>query len=255
MQAYFKTCHVCQVDKIERKKEAGLLQPLSILKRPWQCVSMDFISGFLKFEGFGSVLVVVDGFSKYVFFILALSECPSKETVCIFFSNVVKHFGMPEDIVSDRDRRFTCRFWVELFKFSNTNHPQTDSQTERVNQMLEEYLRHYVTASQKNWLEFLEPTHLSYNLQRSSTTRIIPFEVEIGFQPRTPLDVLVTEQPERSVSLTAYKFAKSRQDFLDEAKDNLEKASRRMKKYTDIGRRPLEFEQGEKVLLKLTPQI
>ena len=64
MQAYVKTCHVCQVDKTKEKKEARLLQPLPISKRPWQCLSMDFINGFIKVEGFGSVLVVVDRFSK-----------------------------------------------------------------------------------------------------------------------------------------------------------------------------------------------
>ena len=111
--------------------------------------------------------------------------------------------------------------------------------------MLEEYLRHFVTASQKNWLELLELAQLSYNLQRSSATGMSLFEVAIGFQPCTPLDVLVTEQPGRSVSPVAYKFAKSRQDLLNEAKDNLEKASRRMKKYADRGKRPLEFGQGE----------
>ena len=261
VQAYVKTCHVCQVDKTERKKEAGLLQPLPIPEKPWQCVSMDFITGFPKVESFGSVLVVVDRFSKYAVFIPAPSECPAEEAARIFFSNVVKHFGMPEDIVSDRDSRFTGRFWVELFKmwgtkckFSTVNHPQTDGQTERVNQVLEEYLCHYVTATQKNWLELLEPAQLSYNLHRSSATGLSPFEVAIGFQARTP-DVLVTEQLGRSVSPAAYQFAKSRQEFLDEARDSLEKATRRMKKYADKGRRPLEFKEGEKVLLKLTPQI
>ena len=76
--------------------------------------------------------------------------------------------------------------------------------------MLEEYLCHYVTASQKNWLELLEPTQLSYNLQRSLATRISPFEVAIGFQPRTPFDVLVIKQPGCIVNPVAYKFAKSR---------------------------------------------
>ena len=121
--------------------------------------------------------------------------------------------------------------------------------------MLEEYLRHYVTATQTNWLELLEPAQLSYNLHRSSATGMSPFEVAIGFQPCTPLDVLVYEQSGRSVSPAAYKFAKTRQDLLDEAQDSLEKASRCMKKYVDKGRRPLEFEEGEKILLKLTPQI
>ena len=112
-----------------------------------------------------------------------------------------------------------------------------------------------MTATQKNWLELLEPAQLSYNLHRSSATGLSPFEVAIGFQARTPLDVLVTEQPGRSVSPAAYQFAKSRHEFLDEARDSLEKATRRMKKYADKGRRPLEFKEGEKVLLKLTPQI
>ena len=105
---------------------------------------MDFISGFPKVEGIGSVLVVVDRFSKYVVFIPASSECPVEEAACIFFSNVVKHFGRPKDIVSDRDMWLISRFWVELFKmwgmkckFSTANHPQTDGQTEIVNKMLE----------------------------------------------------------------------------------------------------------------------
>ena len=71
VQAYVKTCHDCQVDKTERKKEAGLLQPLPIPNRPWQCLLIDFISGFPKVEDFGSVLVVVNRFSKYVIFIPA----------------------------------------------------------------------------------------------------------------------------------------------------------------------------------------
>ena len=101
---------VCQVDKTKRKKEVGLFQPLAISKRPWQCLSMDFISRFPKVEGFGYVLVVVDRFSKYVVFVSAPSECPTKEASRIFFSNVMKHFGMLEDIVIDRDTRFTDRF-------------------------------------------------------------------------------------------------------------------------------------------------
>ena len=101
---------------------------------------MDFISRFPEVEGFGLVLVEVDRFSKYVIFIPAPNEC---EAGHIFFKNVVKHFGMLEDIVSDRDTRFISSFWVVLFtmwgtecKFSTANHPHTNGQIERVNQML-----------------------------------------------------------------------------------------------------------------------
>ena len=92
-----------------------------------------------------------------------------------------------------------------------------------------------MTTSQTNWLELFELAQLSYNLQRSSAMGMSPFEVAIGFQPRTSLDGLVSEQPGSSVSPAACKFAKSRQNLLDEVRDNLEKASKRMKKYVDKG--------------------
>ncbi|RVW96894.1 Transposon Tf2-8 polyprotein [Vitis vinifera] len=166
-------------------------------ERPWRCLSMDFITRFLKVQGYWSILVVVDTFSKYVVFIPVQHECPVEEAARLFFSNVVKYFGIPEDIVSDRDSRFIDKFWVELFKmmgteckFSTTNYPQMDGQAERVNALLKEYLRHYVSATQQNWLELMDVAQLSYNLHQSSVTGKSPFEVVIGFQPRMPMDVL-----------------------------------------------------------------
>ena len=196
VQAYVKSCLVCQMDKTEMKNAAGLLQPLPIPERPWESISMDFITGFPKVHDFKSIFVVVDRLSKYVVFIPAPDACPVEEATKLFFSNVVKHFGSPRDIVSDQDARFIGRFWVELFKllgselkFSTTNHPQTDGQTERINALLEEYLRHYVTATQKNWVDLLDTAQLCYNLQRSSTTGMSPFKLAIGVQPRIPLEM------------------------------------------------------------------
>ena len=130
VQAYVKSCLVCQLDKTEKKKMAGLLQPLPILEKPWQSVSMDFITGFPKVRECKSIFVVVDQFSKYSVFMAAPEACPAEEAANLFFSHVVKHFGWPKDIVSDRGARFTGRFWGELFKllgsklkFSTANHP------------------------------------------------------------------------------------------------------------------------------------
>ena len=260
VQAYVKSYLVCQMDKTKRKKAAGLLQPLPIPERPWENISMDFITRFPKVRDFKSVFVVVDRFSKYVVFIPAPDACPTEEAAKLFFSNVVKHFGLPKDIVSDRDARFTGRFWVELFKllgselkFSTTNHPQIDGQTERINALLVEYLRHYVTTTQKNWVDLMDIAQLCYNLQRSSATGMSPFELAIGVQPRIPLEV--AKQKTGGSSPAAYKLAQSRQEMFNEARDSLEKAARRMKKYADRDRRPLEFQVGDRVLLKLTPQI
>ncbi|KZV57841.1 hypothetical protein F511_03410 [Dorcoceras hygrometricum] len=260
VERYVKTCLVCQLDKSERTKEAGLLQPLPIPERPWQSVSMDFILGFPKVGGMASILVVVDRFSKYAVFIAAPKVCTAEHAAELFFKNVIKYFGIPQDIVSDRDTRFTGRFWTALFnlmgsdlKFSTTNHPQTDGQTERINQLLEEYLRHFVTASQKNWVSLLDVAQFSYNLHKASSTGMSPFELVHGFQPTAPH--VIALQRSGGACPAAYRFARTKQELYDEAKDSLAKAQRRMKKYVDKGRRDIEFQVGEKVLLKLTPQI
>lgn len=260
IEAYVKSCLVCLQDKVERKKEAGLLQPLPIPDRPWQSVSMDFIGGFPKVDGLASILVVVDRFSKYAVFIGAPAACPADVAAELFFKNVVKHFGLPEEIISDRDTRFAGRFRTRLFNlmgselsFSTANHPQTDGQTERLNALLEEYLRHYVTASQRNWPDLLDVAQFSYNLHRTKSTGMSPFELVNGQQPVTPHEVAV--QATGGSCPAAYRFAKNKGELIEEARDSLAVAQQRMKLYADRNRRDLEFQVGDQVMLKLAPQI
>ena len=137
VEAYVRTCLVCQQDKVEQQQPAGLLEPLPIAERPWESVSMDFIVALPKSEGFGSIMVVVDRFSKYATFIPATADCKVDEAARLFFKNVVKLWGVPKSIISDRDPRFTGKFWRELFKllgtdlnFSTSFHPQSNCQTE-----------------------------------------------------------------------------------------------------------------------------
>ncbi|KAL0362191.1 UNVERIFIED_CONTAM: Transposon Ty3-I Gag-Pol polyprotein [Sesamum calycinum] len=118
---------------------------------------------FPKVNGMASVLVVVDHFSKYGIFIATPHACPVETAAELFYKNVTKYFGVPQDIISDRDTRFTERFWTALFnmmgmklKFSTANHPQTDGQTERMNALVENYLRYYVSVSQRNWVDLLD---------------------------------------------------------------------------------------------------
>ena len=260
IEAFVKSCIVCQQDKVERRLEAGLLQPLPTPTRPWSSVSIDFITGFPKVKGMSSVMVVVDRFSKYAVFSAAPQVRSAEIAAGLFFKNVVKHFGVPADIVSDRDARFTGRFWTCLFgllgsklNFSTANHPQSDGQTERTNAVLEEYLRHFVTASQTNWLELLDTAQFSYNLHRSSATGQSPFEVATGYQPLTPQEVALQGRGIKCPA--AFRFARERQDLFEDAVDSLAQAMRRMKRYADLKRRPLSFGVGDKVMLKLTPQI
>ena len=260
VEMHVKTCIVCQLDKTEKQKATGLLQPMSILERPWQSISMDFISGFPLVEGMRSIFVVVDRFSKYAVFIRAPHACPADAAANLLFKHVVRYFGLPEDIISDRDSRFTGRFWTALFnlmgtklKFSTANHPQTDGQTEHVNSLLEEYLRHYVTASQRNWVDLLDAAQFCYNVHRSSSTEMSPAELVLGQQPLTPLEL--TYSKSQGSCPAAYRFAWDKQELILQARDSLVKAARRMKKYADKKRRALEFNVGDMVMLKLTPQI
>ncbi|RVW28744.1 Transposon Tf2-11 polyprotein [Vitis vinifera] len=143
VEAYMRTCLVCQRDKVEQQQPRGLLEPLPIAECPWESITMDFIIGLPKSEG------------------LWLDH--SEETARLFLKNVVKYWGLPKYIISDRDPCFTGKFWTELLKlmgselhFSTSFHPQTDGQTERVNVLLESYLRHFVSVNQKDWAKLLD---------------------------------------------------------------------------------------------------
>ncbi|KAK8590647.1 hypothetical protein V6N13_057538 [Hibiscus sabdariffa] len=255
VEAYVKTCLVCQQDKVEAGKPMGLLQPLPIPERPWESISMDFIIGLPKVDDFLSIMVVVDRFSKYATFIPASKVCPAEEAARLFLKHVVKYWGVPKTIVSDRDTRFTGRFWTELFKllgsdlnFSTSFHPQTDGQTERVNALLEIYLRHYVSATQRDWPKLLDVAQFSFNLQRNEATSRSPFEIVTGQQPLTPNAVVSGYE---GPNPAAYKFAKAWQEQHDLARACLHNAGKRTKKWADRKRRDMEFQVGDMVLAKL----
>lgn len=159
-------------------------------------VSMNFISGFPKVNNLSSVMVVADKFSKFAIFMASPDSCTTEIVVDLFHKNVVRHFGIPSDIVSDQDARFTGRFWTYLFnllgselKFSTTNEPQMDGQTEHINALLEESLRHFMSANQKNWLKLPDTAQFCYNLHQTSATGKCPFELALGFHPLTAQEI------------------------------------------------------------------
>ena len=129
-----------------------------------------------------------------------------------FSEGVVKYWGLPGAIISDRDARFTGKFWTELFRllgsqlhFSTSFHPQTDGQTEQMNCLLEEYLRHFVSANHKDWARLLDVAQFSFNVKKSESTGKSPFEIVLGRPPLTPGTVAPGY---RGPNPLAYKFAK-----------------------------------------------
>ncbi|KAK3012455.1 hypothetical protein RJ639_010378 [Escallonia herrerae] len=197
-------------------------------------------------------------FNYYATFVASPADCTAEEAARLFLKNVVKYWGLPKVIVSDRDPRFTGKFWTELFKllgselhFSTSFHPQTNAQTERVNALLECYLRHFVSANQTDWVRLLDVAQFSYNLIRSETTDQSPFEIAIGQQPLAPL-TLVGDY--KGKSPLAVQVARSWNEQADVERSYLDKAGRKMKKWADKRRRQKEYNLGDMVMLKLLPQ-
>ena len=205
-------------------------------------------------KGHTALMVVVDRLSKRVVLIATKTEVTAIEAARLFFDNVVRHHGLPDSIVSDRDPRFTSRFWEGLFDLlgtklarSTAQHPQTDGQTERLNRTLEQMLRAYVSFDMNNWDDLLTAAEFAINNAVHSSTKLSPFELDTGQRPRIPVDLLVpTNLPAVS------DFATQLATALGTAKDNLREAQRMQALHANRRRRDVTFAVGDKVLIKST---
>jgi hypothetical protein len=110
VQSFVNQCQVCQRAKHEHCKYPGLLQPLPIPQNSWQDISMDFVEGLPKSNGYSVILVVVDRLTKYAHFLPIKHPYTAHQIAHIFFTNIVKLHGIPRSIVSDRDKVFTSIF-------------------------------------------------------------------------------------------------------------------------------------------------
>jgi hypothetical protein len=111
-----KTCLTCQQNRVFNKKQAGLLGPLPIPKGPWESVFMDFMVSLPPSRSFDAIMVVVDRFCKMAHFIPTKESATTQEMGRLFFSHMFKHHGLPKDIVSNQDPKFTRKFWRALWK-------------------------------------------------------------------------------------------------------------------------------------------
>ncbi|GJP39908.1 hypothetical protein CLOM_g24232 [Closterium sp. NIES-68] len=110
--------------KISKQKQAGLLQPLPVPEQPWQVVSLDFITGLpTTTSGHDAILVVIDKFSKMGHFIPTHMIARTEETAQLFIRYIISQHGIPTTLISDRDPKFTSKFWKELMLCSGPNSP------------------------------------------------------------------------------------------------------------------------------------
>jgi hypothetical protein len=218
---------------------------------------MDFIIGLPNTsQKYDSIWVIVDRLTKTAHFLPVHTTYSAKRYAKIYLDQIVRLHGVPKTIISDRGAPFIARFWEQLqFALgtklirSSAYHPQTDGQTERINQILEDMLRACIIHYGTSWDKCLALAKFSYNNSYQSSLQMSPFEALYGCRCRTPLNW--SETGERKI------FGP---DLVIEAENkvrviqaNLKTAQSRQKNYADRRRKPLQFQVGDFVYLRVSP--
>ncbi|MDP1546978.1 MAG: reverse transcriptase domain-containing protein [Anaerolineales bacterium] len=251
---YVDSCATCQLTKNRKAKKRGLLIPIPASISTWQDLSMDFITGFPMAQGANAILVIVDRFSKMAHFIPCLKTYNARNVAHMLIENVIRLHGIPQTIISDRDKVLTSEFWQEIAKYlgfkphmTTARHPEADGQTERTNQTLEQFIRSTCSASGLDWPNWLPVIEFAYNSAQHESTGFSPFQLVYGKNP-------VADFPQRNTERMANPDARILADQLKEihavAAENLLAARARMKRYADVKRKDVELPPiGQLVLL------
>jgi Reverse transcriptase (RNA-dependent DNA polymerase)/RNase H-like domain found in reverse transcriptase/Integrase zinc binding domain/Chromo (CHRromatin Organisation MOdifier) domain/Integrase core domain len=251
---YVQTCDTCARNKTPRHTPHGQLHPLPIPAGPWQSVSMDYIVELPLSNGHNAIYVCVDRLTKMAHFCPTNSNVTAEQTAQLYLQHVFKHHGLPDNIVSDRGTQFTSKFTHRLLELcdiksnkSTAYHPQSDGQTERVNQVLEQYLRIFCDYQQDDWCQLLPLAEFAYNNAQSSSTGASPFYANYGYHPRSSPRLIVSEDV---VNPSAEELATKLQKIHIELRSQLESAQASYKeKYDRNVKEHPPFAVGDQVWL------
>ncbi|GJV79692.1 putative reverse transcriptase domain-containing protein [Tanacetum coccineum] len=220
---YVSKCLTCARVKAEHQRPSGLLVQPAIPEWKWDNITMDFITKLPKSsQGFDTIWVIVDRLTKSAHFLPIRENDPLDKLARLYLNRIVARHGIPASIICDRDGRFTSNFWKSFQKALGTDvsmstayHPETDGQSERTIQTLEDMLRAYVIDFGKGWVKHLPLAEFSYNNSYHASIKAAPYVALYGRKCRSPVC-----------------WAES---------------------YADRKRKPMEFEVGDRVMLKVLP--
>ena len=264
---FVSKCLTCAKVKVEYQKPSGLLQQPKIPEWKWERITMDFITKLPKTTGgLDTIWVVVDRLTKSAHF-LPIKETDKMEKLTrTYIREIVRLHGVPMSIISDRDSRFTSRFWQSLqhslgtrLDMSTAYHPQTDGQSERTIQTLEDMLRACVIDFGKAWDTHLPLVEFSYNNSYHTSIKAAPFEALYGRKCRSPLcwaevgDTQLARGQTSDSTLTGPEIIRETTEKIVQIRERLKASRDRQKSYADKRRKPLEFQVGDRVLLKVSP--
>ena len=256
IREFVLACPVCQVEKGSHQAPGGLLVPLPIPERKWDQVAIDFVTSLPEDEGMDSVLTVVDKATKMVHLIPCTKTITAKGTARAYWTHVGSLHGIPSVLISDRDDRFTSKFWRALWRILGTRlhmgtayHPQSSGQVERFNQVLTQTLRCTIhqLGDTTRWVRHLPTIEYAMNCTPSRSTGYTPFYLNHGYHPVTPLQLL--DQQTHSANETVDTFVTRLRSTFQTAQCNMKVAAEQMKAIADRRRRDVVFAQGSWVLL------
>ncbi|QRW01036.1 Transposon Tf2-1 polyprotein [Ceratobasidium sp. AG-Ba] len=260
VEQFVNTCDVCQKTKPKRHGKIGYLQPIPIPEQPFEVITLDFIMDLPESQGYNAILVIVDKLTQYAHFIACTTKINEVETAALFREHIWSQYGLPRQIISDRDARWTGAFWDHLTTIlgikralTTAHHPQADGQTEVMNQTLEIMLRSYVDDTKANWKELLPALAFSYNTSIHSATKQTPAFLLRGFEPLRPLHLLAqtSERIPRIESELAESFSEEMQAARNKAKNAIRIAQTYQEKSYNKGQNFVQFHEGDQVLINL----
>ncbi|QRV94990.1 Retrovirus-related Pol polyprotein from transposon [Ceratobasidium sp. AG-Ba] len=260
VEHFVNTCDVCQKTKPKRHGKIGYLQPIPIPEQPFEVITLDFIMDLPDSKGFNAILVIVDKLTRYAHFVPCTTNINEVETAELFRDHIWSHYGLPRQIISDRDSRWTGAFWDHLTSIlgikralTTAHHPQADGQTEVMNQTLEIMLRSYVDDTKSNWKELLPALAFSYNTSVHSATKQTPAFLLRGYEPLRPSHLLaqISERIPRIESELAESFSEQIQATRNKAKNAIRIAQVYQEKSYNKGRNFVQFHEGDQVMINL----
>jgi hypothetical protein len=248
-------CLECQQVKDDHHHLTGLLQPHDVPMSKWEVISVDFVVGLpLTSHRHNSILVIVDMLTKSANFILVRDTYDVTDVAPVSVSEVIHFHGIPKKIISNRDSRFTSRFWTSLqsalgtqLNLRTTYHTETDGKTERVNQVMEDMLRMYVTDNQTQWEKYLPLVEFAYNNSFHSSIGMPPYEALYGIPCKTPLS---WDRIEDQV-IVGPEIIQEMEERVIQIRQTLKEAHDRQKSYADAHKTDRSYEVGDKVFIHI----
>ncbi|GJY91235.1 putative reverse transcriptase domain-containing protein, partial [Tanacetum coccineum] len=253
---YVSKCLTYAKVKAEHQRPSGLLVQPEIPQWKWDNITMDFVTKLPKSsQGYDTIWVIVDRLTKSVIFVPMRETDPLEKLERMYLKEVVTRHGIPISIIYDRDPRFASHFWRSLQKALGTSlvmstayHPETNEQSKRTIQTLEDMLRVYVIDFGKGWVNHLPLVKFSYNNSYQAGIKATPFEALYGRKCRSPVCwAEVGEVHPEIVQETIEKIV--------QIKQRIQAARDRQKSYAYLKCKPMEFQIGDKVMLKVIERV